>query len=244
MIYENGNKKFIKNSYVYDKFRFIELLIRLVTGKIHEPGFEYLKFINKEALVVDIGANVGQSIVSIFNANSSLNIIAFEPNPSCKKSLNQLSKLWFLKNRVSLLFLGLGSATGRMSFFIPVTGSGIRLLQEGTFDRSVLFSRVTRDRLGCTFSVDEIICDIRSLDEFEIIPSFIKIDVQGFELEVLRGSSKTIGRHKPGILIENGDYIDSVSCFLGGFGYIEKHLESTLNRLYLHPEGPLGNFVN
>lgn len=237
-------KKCISNAYMYDKVRFIELITRLVTGKIHEPGFEYLKFINKEALVVDIGANVGQSIVSIFNANNKLNIIAFEPNPSCKKSLIRLSELWFLKTRVSLNFLGLGSASGTMPFFVPVTGTGIRLLQEGTFDRSVFFGSVTKDRIGCTFSVDEIICDIRTLDEFEIAPSFIKIDVQGFELEVLRGSSKTIDRHKPGILIENGDHTNSVRCFLDSFGYIEKRLESNLNSLYLHPEGPLGHFVH
>lgn len=107
-----------------------------------------------------------------------------------------------------------------------------------------MFSSVTKDRLGYTFSVDEIVCDVRTLDEFEIAPSFIKIDVQGFELEVLKGSSITISRHLPGILIENGDYIDSVSAFLAGFGYVEKRLESTLNRLYLNPAGPLGHFVN
>lgn len=232
-------KKFIKTPYVYDKFRFIELLMRLVTRKIHEPGFEYLKFLNKEALVVDIGANVGQSIISIFNANRQLNIVAFEPNPYCKKSLNLLSELWLLKGRVSLRFLALGSILGRLPFYVPRTGTGIRLLQEGTFDRSVLFSNVTKDRIGSTFSIDEIICDIRPLDEFEITPSFIKIDVQGFELEVLRGSFKTIGRHKLVILIENGDYINSVSDFLGSLGYVEKPLESTLNRLYLHPEAIL-----
>jgi len=118
----------IKNSYVYDKVRFIELLIRLVSGKIHEPGFEYLKFINKGALVIDIGANVGQSIVSIFNANSKLNIIAFEPNPLCRNSLNQLARIWPLKHRVLLYFLGLGSAHDKMPFFVPVAGTGIRLL--------------------------------------------------------------------------------------------------------------------
>lgn len=53
-------KNWINNSYVYDKVGFIELIVRLVTKNIHEPGFEYLKFINQEALIVDVGANVGQ----------------------------------------------------------------------------------------------------------------------------------------------------------------------------------------
>lgn len=176
-------------------------------GKIHESGFEYLKCLKNGAMVVDIGANIGQSIVSIYNSNSTLNIIAFEPNSACRKSLKQQVSIRPLKNRVRLYFCGLGASVGKIPFFTPVSVTGIRMLQESTFGRSVLFNSVTKERLSCSFSIDEILCDIKSLDEFEIVLSFIKIDDQGFELGVLRGGARTIREHRPAILIENGDYI-------------------------------------
>jgi hypothetical protein len=45
--------------------------------------------------------------------------------------------------------------------------------------------------------------DIRSLDDFELAKiDFIKIDVEGFETDVLLGAAQTIERCKPVILIE------------------------------------------
>jgi len=43
---------------------------------------------------------------------------------------------------------------------------------------------------------------IMPLDDFNLIPSFIKIDVQGSEMEVLKGAERTIRLHKPVVVVE------------------------------------------
>jgi FkbM family methyltransferase len=43
----------------------------------------------------------------------------------------------------------------------------------------------------------------RIVDQFRVVPSFIKIDVEGMELHVLRGAAKTIELLHPKIFIEN-----------------------------------------
>ena len=52
-------------------------------------------------------------------------------------------------------------------------------------------------------SIKSLPCQIRKLDDFKFNPYFIKIDVQGFEYEVLKGGKHTIKTHKPILLIES-----------------------------------------
>lgn len=47
--------------------------------------------------------------------------------------------------------------------------------------------------------------DVITLDGLNIIPSFIKIDVEGMEFDVLKGAKKTIITHKPFVFIEESN---------------------------------------
>lgn len=65
--------------------------------------------------------------------------------------------------------------------------------------------------------IKKLECEISKLDEFKLQPYFIKIDVQGYELEVLKGSINTIKANLPIFLIES---VDAESMeFLKQFGY-------------------------
>ena len=54
-------------------------------------------------------------------------------------------------------------------------------------------------------SIKKVKCPIKKLDEYQLNPYFIKIDVQGYELEVLKGGIDTLENFKPILLIESID---------------------------------------
>lgn len=54
--------------------------------------------------------------------------------------------------------------------------------------------------------------DIQRLD-------FIKMDIQGAELDLLQGASETINRFKPTIFLEAHDHKEQIFDLLSGYGY-------------------------
>ena len=58
-------------------------------------------------------------------------------------------------------------------------------------------------------------------DIYTGVPSFIKIDVEGHELQVLKGATETIKKHKPTILIEIHDFSEDseIHQYLKSLGY-------------------------
>jgi hypothetical protein len=79
-----------------------------------------------------------------------------------------------------------------------------------------------------------ITAECKTLDSvYEGIPSVIKIDVEGAELNVLKGAIETIKKHKPSILVEIHDYEKSeVGPYIENLGYKNETLENNEN-MYL-----------
>jgi len=67
--------------------------------------------------------------------------------------------------------------------------------------------------------IEKITIDIKTLDSFNLQPDFIKIDVEGFEYQVLLGSATTINTHRPILLIESVAPDDQVHQQLKNWGY-------------------------
>jgi len=145
----------------------------------------------KVTLALDVGANVGQWASSVRNSGYAMKIISFEPDPRAITVL----KAKFAKDQDWALF---ETAVGDEN-------SGLTLSQfpkmvEGM---SSLKRPVNKTALGQTIAspTDEILqisVPVRRLDDLlsdldlndEVI--HLKIDVQGFELEVLKGSPKIL----------------------------------------------------
>lgn len=130
-----------------------------------------------------MGANVG--LYSYRLSKVCRRVEAFEPNPDCLAVLEAYGAQNVRTHRVAL-----SSEPGTLVLNIPVVGG---ILQPG------LGSAIMPS------GVDSVSIEApkRRLDDFDFTDvCFIKIDVEGHELEVLAGAERTIRRHHPVLLVE------------------------------------------
>ena len=67
--------------------------------------------------------------------------------------------------------------------------------------------------------IREMKVQIRKLDDFALKPAFVKIDVQGAELGVLRGGRETLETARPIVMAEAVDQESPVMRFMAELGY-------------------------
>jgi FkbM family methyltransferase len=140
-------------------------------------------------VILDVGANIG--CTALLFGELSKKVYAFEPSQLTFKFLEKNILNSNLKN-IFPQNMGLGAELGEY----PLTYA--------PSDRSGAFvSNKTQASAGHT--VEKII--IRQMDE--VLDSlnisrvdFIKIDVEGFEGEVLRGAKQTLANNKPTVILE------------------------------------------
>jgi FkbM family methyltransferase len=142
----------------------------------------YAGLINKSDLVFDVGANVGQR--SEIFSRLAAQVVAFEPQAECVKHLK--SRFMFRRN-VEIVQVALSEAEGEallyessahdLSSMSPtfIENFGRKVFKE-TWDRKVPVQTRTLDQM----------IDLYGL------PRFIKIDVEGWELSVLKGLSQPV----------------------------------------------------
>ena len=139
---------------------------------------------SKNKVSLDIGANLG--LFTYFMARSSKKVYAFEPNPY---PLEQLKNV--IDDNVEIVPIAIGDVDGIVKLSIPKNRKGWS--SNGASIKNVQLNE------GIQYEV----C-IRKIDSLKIENiGLIKIDVEGAELEVLKGAIKTISDQKPNLIIEN-----------------------------------------
>ena len=133
-----------------------------------------------KALAVDIGANNGT--YSYHMSRHFAEVVAFEPNPMFARFLSRLPA------RVKTQAVALSDHGGEGTLSIPVGSNG---------EAPGWASLEQIDSQARALQVP-----LRTLDSFDLAPSFIKIDVEGHEHAVLSGARATIGKHRPVVLVE------------------------------------------
>jgi FkbM family methyltransferase len=137
-----------------------------------------------DKLSLDIGANKG--VWSYAMLPHSLGVHAFEPNP---KSLETL-KSWG-KTKLTIHDIALSNQTGTATLYVP---KGLRSNYSNQGSSLVL----TR-----TEGHGSVTVDTKRLDDLLITNiGFMKIDVEGFEQQVLQGAVETLQRERPNLVIE------------------------------------------
>ena len=133
---------------------------------------------------IDIGANLG--LFTFFMSRASKHVFAFEPNPYPLENLKGL-----VDSNVTVLPIALGNNDGPVEIKIPHHRKGW-----SSNGASLALKEINDGKI--------INIQCRKLDSLNIENiGLIKIDVEGFEIEVIRGAKDTILKNKPIMIIEN-----------------------------------------
>lgn len=196
-------------------------------GLVHDREFAMIRALppGPEDLFVDVGANRGQSILAIRHYRPDARIVSFEPNPAI---FARLRHRFGDTPGVRLENVGLAPRPGEWTLFVP-SYRGFVYDGLATFSREAAASHLSPDTLyffdPAHLAVAEHSCTARTLDSFNLRPSFIKIDVEGFEHDVLEGGLETLRQHCPVLLLERCYGDERVGTLLAGLGYREVVLE-------------------
>ena len=207
-------KPFIKIDNVW--FKVLDLDTLIILNPLNEYWmWKYLKVDHNEVFI-DVGAHVGKYTLPIAKQYPDSTVIAIEPAKDIFLSLIDGIKRNNLKNVIALNIAAYSTNTKLKLFILETHGS------------STLIEKYAKDLAKRIIRVDEV--EARPLDD--VVEGlglgrvdWVKIDVEGAELHVLRGFRSGIARFRPRIIIEVKEFNrEGVFNFFREFNYECKHI--------------------
>jgi FkbM family methyltransferase len=141
----------------------------------------------RDAHTVDVGCNRGDVLRELIRVAPAGRHIAYEPIPALADDLRRRFP------QAEVRDVALSDTTGTSTFQHVTNADG--------------YSGLLRRDLPAGVHVHEITVRLERLDDSlpdGFAPAFIKIDVEGGELGVMRGARETIDRHRPIVAFESG----------------------------------------
>jgi FkbM family methyltransferase len=142
----------------------------------------YAQFVRSGDLCFDVGAHVGNRLWAFSKLGAR--VVALEPHPDCMRLLDR----WYGRHaHVELVELAVGAESGTRTLFISERTPTVSTISAEWIAAVKATPGFRRVRLDRTISVRVV-----TLDELIAcygVPVFCKIDVEGAELDVLRGLS-------------------------------------------------------
>ena len=154
-----------------------------------EPRERLYGLVQNGTTVIDVGTNIGETLLNFAKINTEGRNIGFEPVPHLYEIAKRNIALNEFKN-IELVNKGLSSTYEVLSFHdvSENNSGGTFLTRENNSDANRSVEAVRLDEFVKRNGIDNI--------------SLIKIDVEGFEMEVLKGASATLHSFKPVLFVE------------------------------------------
>jgi FkbM family methyltransferase len=160
----------------------------------------FLFFVGADDVVWDIGASVG--LFTVHAAAKAARVVAFEPDPPTFKRLRENVTLNGLDSKVQFQAVALGDARGQLDLASDGLDGFAPALSTGNLQRHKRSVSVPVETIDYLSSHDVV------------LPTVLKIDIEGAELMALRGAKELLrGPKKPRLL-----FIEVHPEFLKGFG--------------------------
>lgn len=213
---------------------------RWTSREVHDEDFYGFSIYSERVkCILDVGANLGQSIVSFKILFPNATIHSYEANPTLISNLKILAKE--MPGAVQINPYGLADKSGSFNLNIPYVNNEA-FIEEASMSESYYelpwVKQKFNDRGGLT-RLEKVTCEIKVGDDLNLSPDLIKVDVEGAESLVLNGLKQTIRRSKPIILVENSDW-DNVSKVMRSLGYVARRYDHE-KKMLLPRNGPSTN---
>lgn len=171
------------------------------------------RIVKKNEVAIDIGANKGLYSYKMCRLFSK--VYAFEINDDLTEDLADYNP-----GNIEIINKGLSSSEGNVTLYIPVL-NGLPLTG---------WASLAPNNCPETQEHIEKQVEICTLDTFRIRRvSFIKIDVEGHEMEVLEGAVQTLTSNRPVVLVEiKQQNVDKAIKFFSKLGYKHTELEDLI----------------
>ena len=170
-------------------------------------------------IVLDIGANIGSYSEAIRKFAPQSTVFAFEPSSVARKSLEDRFKA---DSSVTIVPFALGSKNSKETLWSDSPGSELASLTKRRLEH-----------FGTDFNESESV-EVMTLDSWasstKVAPSLIKMDVEGHELDVLKGGFKTLALAKV-VQFEFGGCNIDTRTFFQDFWYLFAEAGFTIYRI-------------
>jgi FkbM family methyltransferase len=138
------------------------------------------------ATVVDVGANAGQFTRAALGAWPDARVVAFEPLP---EAADALAAMHGVVGDIEVHRCALGAADGATTFYPHRHSLSSSVLRVAPAAGDLPWAEELPGRTVDLRRLDTVMAG-RSLDR----PALLKLDVQGFELEVVSGATQTLAQ--------------------------------------------------
>jgi len=178
---------------IYKKDQVISQAIKLFGEYCHAEVTLMSRYLTENSCMLDIGTNIGYHAVGV-HKETKCQVVGFEPNPKhfavASYNARGLEKIQIVNGAAS---------NKKQTFFMK------------DFDPSVEsnYGDIHKTDTDGQIEVQAITVDSLTLNRCQ----FMKIDVEGHELEALEGSKKTISKFRPAIMFEAMEWDVWTACY-------------------------------
>lgn len=196
-------------------------LFKAIFKQHHKPLIPiFRRVIPEDGVVLDVGAHAGQYAKIFSRLASGGQVFAFEPG-SYARSILRIALALNRRRNVAVLPLGLGAREGTEILTVPIKRPGSYGFGLAHFGPQTRWDKVEREAVAIT-TIDHVV-ELLALPRLD----FIKADIEGWELQLVRGGLRAIRRFRPVLLLElnaqalerAGDDLASAFAMIVELGY-------------------------
>jgi len=164
-------------------------LVVLIQQIINDDQYHTKRFLRKDSVIIDGGANMGIFCIFVAHLEPSATIYAFEPAPETVETLRKNTQTY---PQIKVVPLGLGDETTTRDFQTYNDSSvSNHFISEGFNVPGTEVSSIS------ITTIDEFMKEHPQKSPSVSKVDFIKLDTEGYEANILKGAAETIKQWKP-----------------------------------------------